>query len=859
MTSIGKVSGWAVILALVIAVSTPVVQASPRATAKDGLIEDFEDGDLDAYRYTVFGKGEARSAVVERNGNRLLHHNQEALPWTSAWIKDRTFKDFTIEVDVKKPALYQGYAGVILRNNVRVFFRQKGVVVLTGNNRSLAQSITGFPITKFHRLKVVCVGPIMRVYVNGKVIIEVSNKAFDKAGPIAMTSLATSAYFDNLRIDPNVAPEECVTLEPWAEDEALVFAPDTDLLLKLKAGNFSKVDQRVAYEIQVRAWDDKPLAPPRKGDIIIKAGAEPMTTVSLGRFPEGYYKIVVTISCGKRKPTPATFPLAVHERKPITWKKPFIPRAPYWAYKVLDHKPIVKKTYLHAAANLLRKHHFNAVTAGIGIDKVQVEVFREYGLAVITRGLKCIDEPNVIAGLIGDEPRQDDIQDYKKKYDEMRAKTDKPLTTCMIGEALFHALDYWKILKPDLRAFRWYGFKKSYYGLRRRLDYKNWFSFVDTLVVASHDPTPYWVILPSFGTIAVHGYYRDPLPCELQAMMHLSMAHNASGLLFYTLQRERADWSAFVDAVSLQPLDGKLAAVGEVNRLIGENEELLTKLRKGGLAVRTDSYAVELQGLDVPGPDAEEKAAKGLVENNYFYAVNIDNARTEKCRIFNLPPKAHYTDIYTGREFTAKEEVVELRPGSSYKTGVIRVALKPGEGMLVKVQQRWKQPDPIAWPEWLAKVPADKVLWLIDLPVRNKPQPGWMPNRKNSWKKKTWVEVNGATTLYADLHSPLGITCPKSLYGQAETTIVYDIPDGCTKFVAAAGLGTRNVASSLVFRVLVDGKPKYTSKVYRCGDAIIPLVVDITGGKTLTLVTLPTDDGIGFDYGWWGDARLIRR
>jgi len=845
---------------IVLAVAATVLWADPKVTKDGVVVEDFEDGRLDAYTQTVFGKGTAKSAVVEREGNRVLHLNQEARGWTKAILKDRSFKDFTLEVDVKKPALRQGYAGVIFRDDLRAFFRQQGVVVLTASrpHRSVGQSISGFPITKYHRLKIVCVGPIVRVYVNGDVVIEVNDASMDSEGPIALTSHATSAYFDNLRISPKVSPDEAVMLEPWAKDEALVFPPRMNVALTLQAANFADVERLVEYRLQVRDWDDGVLTEVREGRLDVKPRTEPRVSVSLGEFPEGYYKILLTTSCGDREPTTNTYPIAIHERPRVEWKKPLIPLAPYWKYKVTDQKPIVKKTYVHAAANLLRKNHFNAIVAGIGIDKVQVDVLKEYGLSVITRGMKCIEEESVIAGLIGDEPRADDIQNYKKKYDEMRARTDKPLTTCMIGEALFHALDYWKILKPDLRAFRWYGFKKSYYGLRRRLDYKDSFSFVDTLVVASYDKTPYWVILPSFGHTSVHGYYRDPMPSELQAMMHLCLAHNAEGLLFYTLQRERDRWSALVDAVSLKPLDGKLAAVAEVNRVVLENEELLSSLRKIGLAVRTDSFAVELQGLDQPEKDAEEVAGKGLVQNQYFYAINIDNLETVKCRLFNLPHEADYTDVYTGRRYKAKKETVELRPGSSYETGVLRVTLAPGEGRLFKVRQAWTRPDPIAWPGWMKDVPEDKIVWLIDLPAKNKPRPGWLPNKPGSWRKKTWAEMNGKVTLYPKLHNPIGIECPKSIYAQAETTIVYDIPPGCAKFVAAAGLGARSDVASLVFRALVDNKAKYTSEVYHCGDDIIPVVVDVSGGKTLTLVTLPTDDGIGYDYGWWGDARFIK-
>jgi len=775
----------------------------------------------------------------------MLNLNLGQAGWTSAWLKGRKFKDFVAEVAVKKPNALKGYAGLSFRGGLKVFFRQKGRVQLTddrGGAHSLGESVTGFDIERFRRLKLVCVGPIVRVYVDGKVTLEAYDPSLDREGPVALTTHSTNAYFDDLKISPKVPPKECVIVEPVAEDNCLVFAPGKEAKVRFKAANFSAVAQQVTVGAQIMTWQGKALTPRLERRITIGPRRESNVELNLGALAEGYYKMVVDAECAGKKLGRSDYPFAVHHRPKVAFRPPTIPLAPYWKYPVANMKPIVKSTYMHAAAYSLRKHHFNAVVAGVGIDKVQVDILKEYGIAVVTRGLKCIDEPSVIAGLIGDEPKADDILNYKKRYDEMRAKTDKPLTTCMIGES----------------AFRWYGLKKNYYNLRNRLVYKNILSFVDTLVIADTcDSTPYWVILPSFGRTDLGAYYCNPLPSEMTAMMHLSMAYGADGLLFFSFQPQSPKLLGLVEAVSLQPQDGKYEAMARVNAYINRHARLIKSLKSRGIDVRRDNPAVEVVGLDAPEPDAEEKAAAGRVRNTYIYAVNKDNARTVRCRIFNLDPNARFTCVFTGEELKATKETVRLRPGVSYETGVIRVSLEPGEGRLIRVRQEWAQPAPIKYPAWVAAVPEAKTIWLVDLKPTNTPRPGWLPKRKDSWKKKTWAEMNGPTRLYADLFNPLGIACPKSLYAQAETTIVYDIPAGCSKFVAAAGLGNRSETSSVVFKVIVDGKEKFNSGLYRCGRPILPVIVDVKGAKELRLVTTDGGDGIGYDYAWWGDALAV--
>lgn len=161
-------------------------------------------------------------------------------------------------------------------------------------------------------------------------------------------------------------------------------------------------------------------------------------------------------------------------------------------------------------------------------------------------------------------------------------------------------------------------------------------------------------------------------------------------------------------------------------------------------------------------------------------------------------------------------------------------------------------PRRVVYPESVRDVPAEKLIYLIGLEPKNDPQPGWLPPGKK------WVGMNGKVALMSNPGHKVGITYDESLYAQARTEIVYDLPEGCTTFVAAAGLGNNDPRSSVVFRVLVDGEERYKSDVYGCGQPVLPVVVDVKGTKELRLITDDGGDGIYYDYAWWGEARLVR-
>ena len=82
---------------------------------------------------------------------------------------------------------------------------------------------------------------------------------------------------------------------------------------------------------------------------------------------------------------------------------------------------------------------------------------------------------------------------------------------------------------------------------------------------------------------------------------------------------------------------------------------------------------------------------------------------------------------------------------------------------------------------------------------------------------------------------------------------------GFQRFEAEIGIddsaGTRG---SVRFRVLVDGRERFASRVVRGGDRPTPVSVDLRGGKRLEILVDYADQGDVLDRADWLDARLIK-
>ena len=113
----------------------------------------------------------------------------------------------------------------------------------------------------------------------------------------------------------------------------------------------------------------------------------------------------------------------------------------------------------------------------------------------------------------------------------------------------------------------------------------------------------------------------------------------------------------------------------------------------------------------------------------------------------------------------------------------------------------------------------------------------------------------------ADDGGPLtidGVSYAKGLGTNAVSSVVIDVPAGCTQFSSDVGVDDSAAGKgSVTFSVLADGVQVASTGVMRGGQPAQHLSADLTGVSQLTLDVGDAGDGIGHDNGDWGDAQLM--
>jgi len=430
--------------------------AALQEVQKGIFVEDFEDASIGQFETKKGADAPEKSEIVSEEDNSVLHVKGKM--HSEVWHKDSAFKDFTLEVSVKKTG--GSYAGVSLREGYRVFFQMKGFVqIINRSSQTLFKSAKAFGAVKneYQRLKVVCAGPILHVYVNGEHVIKITGIESVEA-PVAFYAHNADAYFDDLKIDTHVDPGEYLAVEPQSPDDNLVFPPEEDVKLQFNLSNYSDSQQRVSVAVSVKTWNGEVVKEEIKREISAKTGGDNPVEFNVGRIPAGFHKIELQAHCaGKEIASYDDLPLAIQKRGSGDFKAPTIPLALYYKY-FSKKNPIYQNTYAHAAAQSMRDHHFNAVVEDPSFTRKMVDIFQSYGIATIARG-RFLDHSGVIATLAGDEPKPEEIDRLKKQYEGLRRTTDKPITTCLVGDALGLGKEggplwIWKQLNPELRSFR---------------------------------------------------------------------------------------------------------------------------------------------------------------------------------------------------------------------------------------------------------------------------------------------------------------------------------------------------------------------------------------------------------------------
>jgi len=835
------------------------------AAAAKEIVWDFEGGVPEGWKLSSSGGRGTPSAELEKNGdNSVLELGKNAL----MSMGQEEVLNFSIEATVRREYDMSGSnVGFQFRNGYRVYLRKPGRLELSGPNQARGRGFSRNRVThKPVRLKIVVVGPTVRFFVDGE--FEGQFDELDMTpGPVALyqRGLEHNVYFDDVKLDTELHPAQFLTLEPVTEDEALVFDPAKDVNLKVRLHNHAGAAQKAQLGLEVATFDGKVVTKKSMEPASIDAGAAKTVDLNIGKVPEGFYRLTF-------QPTGKTLPLAVHVKGTVTHDQIAMPKiltGVYWYYFGWQGLPAVWwNTYVHAACNDLLDHHFNTVICAIGMPVESIEIVGQYGIRCFTRGEGYkgnVSHPNVIGGFIGDEPHKGQEARYLKDYTRLVEQyPDKVWTTCMIGDGGVEGCqpwwDTWMPLSEKgnvVRMMRWYGIKKYVTTIAR--PYGSAPALTETLRGLSRGKGPYYFIMPSFGDDKnVNAYFGNPLPSQIRCMMHLAAAFRSTGLFFWTYQTPFPKHEAFIDPVTLLPLDGKWAAAGDAAGKIQKNADLLAECSWGGrYSFVSGSPLLEVFLLRRKDDPAQ-----------YFYVVNKNTTEPAKGRIFNLATNASLRDLYSDRAVPITEEaVVSIRPDLERLCGVATINLKPGDGVLLKYAPAAQEDGDadasaamprVVYPAEVAKAPADKILWLADIKPIEMPQPGWIPRVK--FKGKVWFpDFNSNDLNLFSGPNDTGQLYKRSLWAHAETTIKYNIPEGVVTFAAAAGFGNKDEKSSAIFRVLVDGREKYNSGVMKLGTPVKPVVVDISGGKILKLLTEEAGDGLYGDYTFWGEARLLKK
>lgn len=100
---------------------------------------------------------------------------------------------------------------------------------------------------------------------------------------------------------------------------------------------------------------------------------------------------------------------------------------------------------------------------------------------------------------------------------------------------------------------------------------------------------------------------------------------------------------------------------------------------------------------------------------------------------------------------------------------------------------------------------------------------------------------------------------PKGLGMHSASRVSYELTPEDRRFEALLAIDDEAGAQgSVVFRVYVDNEQRYASPVVRGGDAVVPITVDVRGGKRLSLIVDFGERGDQNDRADWLDARLVR-
>ncbi|MDP6355406.1 MAG: hypothetical protein QF473_09915 [Planctomycetota bacterium] len=523
---------------------------------------------------------------------------------------------------------------------------------------------------------------------------------------------------------------DAITITPVDAANAFLFSPKAPVAVRFRIA--SKADHAVTATLSAESSSGDVKSEPVAGKV--KARDEATLTFELGKLAAGFYRMNLMATHEGKTLYQALYPLAVFDRPKQQYKPPLLPIGVYLngVRHFEGRSPIYLNTYVHAMAQDIRKRHFNTVVVGEPFGPEQVAIFGQYGLSVLARtsAENLLGLEPVIGGILAEDPMAEEVAPLMKKHKALSATTEKPLMICVSGdlagtkspqnpmrvwgtiwETLKEGASSVEEMEPHVRRY-WHYYPIEYgpsYPILQSYVYRGCLSFMDSLQQAGSGlgylkplarekeeeaeeekpekktgknngekqivreyfgQIPFWVKLQAFGTARAQSVYKIPTPAQLQTMMHLSLAFGAKGILLNCYQTDRPGHSGMVDPVSLQPVDGRLAAAGQVARQAMAQVELLASARYGGGGVMyTNPFAAPVS------ISTGSKEEDNLTQ--YVYVINLNTRAPTSTWLYDLPRVMR--DVATGEKL--KTEMYETRESSWWG---LFLTLKPGQARILE-------------------------------------------------------------------------------------------------------------------------------------------------------------------------------
>jgi hypothetical protein len=172
------------------------------------LQDDFEDGNATGWT-PIAGSS---FSVVTRGGTRVYRQSSVAGE-AGSFIGEGDWKNQAIQADVE-PTAFNGsdrWFGLVVRrtdpdNYYYVTVRQSNVVELkrmvSGHFETLASAPMSVSLNRKYRLRLEAIGTRLRVYVNGRMMVEATDRSHSE-GQAGIRMYRTSANYDNIVVSQN--------------------------------------------------------------------------------------------------------------------------------------------------------------------------------------------------------------------------------------------------------------------------------------------------------------------------------------------------------------------------------------------------------------------------------------------------------------------------------------------------------------------------------------------------------------------------------------------------------------------------------------------------------------------------------